>query len=96
MGLYIYRAESISMITNGTPLKSDGLQTHSPTLSDTYAPIELLLQNLPNIQYAIIGIMIIFSTSLILGLVFVIVTTVALSIASQLHFHHLAFSGIYV
>ena len=40
-------------------------------VSVTLTPIGFLLQNFPNVQYAIIGIMIIFSTSLILGLVFV-------------------------
>ena len=40
-------------------------------VSITLTPIGFLLQNFPNVQYAIIGIMIIFSTSLILALVFV-------------------------
>ena len=41
-------------------------------VSVTLTPIGFLLQNFPNVQYGIIGIMIILSTSLILGLVFVV------------------------
>jgi len=40
-------------------------------VSVTLTPIGFLLQNFPNVQYAIIGIMILFTTSLILALVFV-------------------------
>lgn len=40
-------------------------------VSVSLTPIGFLLQNFPNVQYTIIGIMIIFSTSLILGLTFV-------------------------
>ena len=40
-------------------------------VSVTLTPIGFLLQHFPNVQYAIIGIMILFSTSLILGLIFV-------------------------
>ena len=40
-------------------------------VSGTLTPIGFLLQSFPNVQYAIIGIMILFSISLILGLVFV-------------------------
>ena len=41
-------------------------------ISVTLTPIGFLLQNFPNVQYGIIGIMILLSISLILGLVFVI------------------------
>ena len=40
-------------------------------VSATLTPIGFLLQHFPDVQYAIIGIMILFSTSLILGLIFV-------------------------
>ena len=40
-------------------------------VSVTLTPIGFLLQHFPNVQYAVIGITILFSTSLILGLVFV-------------------------
>ena len=40
-------------------------------VSITLTPIGFLLQHFPNVQYAVIGIMILFSTSLILGLIFV-------------------------
>ena len=40
-------------------------------VSVTLTPIGFLLQHFPNTQYAIIGIMILFSTSVILGLTFV-------------------------
>ena len=40
-------------------------------VSVTLTPIGFLLQHFPNVQYGIIGIMILFSTSLILGLIFV-------------------------
>ena len=40
-------------------------------VSIALAPIGLLLQRYPNVQYGIIGIMILSSTSVILGLVFV-------------------------
>ena len=40
-------------------------------VSVTLTPIGFLLQNFPNVQYGIIGIMILTSTSLILGLIFV-------------------------
>ena len=40
-------------------------------VSVTLTPIGFWLQNFPNVQYGIIGIMIILSTSLILGLIFV-------------------------
>ena len=40
-------------------------------VSVTLTPIGFLLQHFPNAQYAIIGIMILFNTSLILGLIFV-------------------------
>ena len=40
-------------------------------VSVTLTPIGFLLQHFPNVQYGIIGIMILFTTSLILGLVFV-------------------------
>lgn len=36
----------------------------------TVTPIGLLLQDFPNVQYGIIGIVILLSTSLILGLIF--------------------------
>ena len=41
-------------------------------ISVTLTPIGFLLQNFPNVQYGIIGIMILLSISLILGLVFVL------------------------
>ena len=41
-------------------------------ISVTLTPIGFLLQHFPNVQYGIIGIMILLSISLILGLVFVI------------------------
>ena len=40
-------------------------------VSVTLTPIGFLIQNFPNVQYAIIGIMILFTTSVILGLIFV-------------------------
>ena len=40
-------------------------------VSVTLAPIGFWLRNFPNVQYGIIGIMIMSSTSLILGLIFV-------------------------
>ena len=40
-------------------------------VSVTLTPIGFLLQNFPNVQYGIIGIMILLSTSVILGLIFV-------------------------
>ena len=40
-------------------------------VSITLTPIGFLLQHFPDVQYGIIGIMILFSTSLILGLIFV-------------------------
>ena len=40
-------------------------------VSVTLTPIGFLLQHFPNAQYAVIGIMILFSISLILGLIFV-------------------------
>ena len=40
-------------------------------VSIVLTPIGLLLNRYPNVQYGIIGIMILLSTSLILGLVFV-------------------------
>ena len=40
-------------------------------VSVTLTPIGFLLQNFPNVQYGIIGIMILTSTSLILALIFV-------------------------
>ena len=40
-------------------------------ISIALTPVGFLLQNFPNVQYGIIGITILLSTSLILGLVFV-------------------------
>ena len=40
-------------------------------VSVTLTPTGFLLQHFPNVQYGIIGIMILFSASLILGLIFV-------------------------
>jgi len=40
-------------------------------VSIALTPIGYLLENYPNVQYGIIGIMILLSTSLILGLIFV-------------------------
>ena len=40
-------------------------------VSIALTPIGLLLQKYPNVQYGIIGIMILLSTSVILGLVFI-------------------------
>ena len=40
-------------------------------VSVTLTPIGFLLQHFPNVQYAVIGIMILFSTSVILGFTFV-------------------------
>ena len=40
-------------------------------VSVTLIPIGFWLQNFPNVQYGIIGIMIMLSTSVILGLIFV-------------------------
>ena len=41
-------------------------------VSVTLTPIGFLLQNFPNVQYGIIGIMILMSISLILGLIFAV------------------------
>ena len=41
-------------------------------ISVTLTPVGFLLQKFPNVQYGIIGIMILLSISLILGLVFVL------------------------
>jgi len=40
-------------------------------VSIALTPIGFLLENYPNVQYGIIGIIILLSTSLILGLIFV-------------------------
>ena len=40
-------------------------------VSVTLTPIGFLLQHFPNVQYGVIGIMILTSTSVILGLIFV-------------------------
>jgi len=40
-------------------------------VSIALTPIGFLLENYPNVQYGIIGIMILLSTSLILGLIFI-------------------------
>ena len=40
-------------------------------VSIALTPIGFVLENFPNLQYGIIGIMILLSTSLILGLIFV-------------------------
>lgn len=49
-------------------------------VSVTLTPIGFFLQNFPNVQYGIIGIMILLSTTLILGLVFVTKVTIANSV----------------
>ena len=47
-------------------------------VSVTLTPIGFLLQNFPNVQLGIIGIMILLSISLILGLVFVVKVCIGL------------------
>ena len=60
-------------------------------VSVTLTPIGFWLQNFPNVQYGIIGIMIMLSTSLILGLIFV--TKVSQLYQVLCYSYHLVHSG---
>ena len=57
-------------------------------ISVTLTPIGFLLQNFPNVQYGIIGIMILLSISLILGLVFVIKVCRSCHVYDDMLFYH--------
>jgi len=57
-------------------------------VSGTLTPIGFLLQSFPSVQYGIIGIMLLFSISLILGLVFV-TKVIYLDLCSFAPFYHL-------